>query len=60
MDCNNCVMVCPFNKPRGHVHDLVRFSIRRFPVFNRFLVFMDDLMGYGKAIQTHEKSFWEQ
>ncbi|RPI74198.1 MAG: reductive dehalogenase [Desulfobacteraceae bacterium] len=60
MDCNNCVMVCPFNKPRGHMHDLVRFSIRRFPIFNRFMIFMDDLMGYGKSMQTHDKKFWEQ
>ncbi|MCP4901665.1 MAG: reductive dehalogenase [bacterium] len=59
MDCNNCVMVCPFNKPPGKLHDTVRFLIRRAPILNRFMVWMDDLLGYGKPMKRREKNFWE-
>jgi len=57
MDCNNCVRACPFNKPLGKLHDLVRFSIRNLPILNKFMVGMDDLFGYGKPMQN--KDFWE-
>ena len=57
MDCNNCVRFCPFNKPRGKLHDSVRFVIRKMPVFNRLIVWIDDILGYGKPVQT--KHFWE-
>ena len=59
MDCNNCVMVCPFNKPLGRLHDAVRTMIRRLPVFNRLIVRMDDLLGYGRFIPQERKNFWE-
>ena len=59
MDCNNCVMVCPFNKPLGRLHDAVRAMIRRLPVFNRLIVRMDDLLGYGRFIPQDRKNFWE-
>ncbi len=57
MDCNNCVNVCPFNKPKGVLHDGVRALIRTMPIFNRLIVWMDDLLGYGKPIK--EKHYWE-
>jgi len=59
MDCNNCVAVCPFNKPPGTIHDTVRFFIRRLPVFNRIMLWMDDLFGYGRPISQNNKNFWE-
>lgn len=59
MDCNNCVAVCPFNKPPGVLHETVRFFIRRLPVFNRFMRRMDDLFGYGKPLSQNNKNFWE-
>jgi len=59
MDCNNCVAVCPFNKPPGTIHDTVRFFIRRLPIFNRFMLWMDDLFGYGKPVSQNNKNFWE-
>ena len=59
MDCNNCVRVCPFNKSPGKLHEFVRYSIRKFPVFNRLWLYLDDLVGYGRAIPTRKKSFWE-
>ncbi|MBW1722415.1 MAG: reductive dehalogenase [Deltaproteobacteria bacterium] len=58
MDCNNCVMSCPFNKPAGKIHDLTRFLIRRAPIFNRAFLWMDDLMGYGKPLRN--KRYWER
>ena len=57
MDCNNCVRVCPFNKPPGILHRLARSLIKKSPRLNRLLVWMDDLLGYGKPVPT--KDFWE-
>jgi reductive dehalogenase len=59
MDCANCIAVCPFNKRPGRLHDLARFLVRRAPAFNRLMVRLDDLCGYGKPIPTPEKTFWE-
>jgi len=59
MDCNNCVMVCPFNKPPGILHDTVRSFIRHTPALNQFMVWMDDLLGYGRGTRRSEKDFWE-
>ena len=59
MDCNNCIRACPFNKPHGLLHDTVRFSIKQLPVFNRFMILMDDLLGYGRSLSSSEKDFWE-
>ena len=56
MDCTTCVSVCPFNKPRGILHDSVRTVIRTAPVLNRMIVRTDDLLGYGKP--KHTKEFW--
>jgi ferredoxin len=57
-DCSTCIRVCPFNKPKGTIHDLVRWSIRHLPGFNRFLVWADDRMGYGKWVTS--KRFWKE
>lgn len=57
MDCNNCVISCPFNKPRGILHNAVRRIIRKFPSFNRVIIWMDNLLGYGKSVKR--KDFWE-
>lgn len=59
MDCNNCVHVCPFNKPDGRLHDSVRFLIRRLPQLNRLMRRLDDLFGYGRPLSQEEKKFWE-
>jgi len=57
MDCSHCIKVCPFNKPQGFFHDTARVVIRKMPRFNQALVWMDDLLGYGKPVQS--KNFWE-
>ena len=59
VDCNNCVMVCPFNKPAGLLHDVVRYTIKSIPIMNRLMLLMDDFMGYGKFIKQENKCFWE-
>jgi len=59
MDCNHCIKVCPFNKPKGVLHDVVRFVIRYFPFLNRLMVKLDGLFGYGKPILNQKKEFWE-
>lgn len=47
--CANCIRACPWNKPPGWTHRLVRSSIKNAPALNRLLVRMDELMGYGKV-----------
>lgn len=59
IDCNNCVMVCPFNKPSGLLHDTVRYAIKNIPIMNRFMLIMDDVMGYGRFIKQNSKDFWK-
>ncbi len=48
--CANCIRVCPWNKPRGMLHDIVRGTVERTSVLNRIFVKMDELMGYGKQV----------
>lgn len=56
-DCANCIRVCPFNKPSGMIHDLSRAIIRKTPLLNRFLLRIDDILGYDKPFPA--KRFWE-
>jgi reductive dehalogenase len=46
--CLRCVKVCPWNKPRGWTHDTARWVAGHTPWLDRFLIKMDDVMGYGK------------
>ena len=54
--CTTCRMVCPFNKPKGFIHDFSRLSIKNFPFLDRLFVEVDDLMGYGKRRRAED--FW--
>jgi len=57
-DCATCMRVCPFNKPKGMIHDVSRSMIRqRKFILNRFLIWVDDIMGYHKYIPA--KQFWD-
>jgi len=48
-NCGICIRTCPFNKPKHWSHDLTRLGIRqRVSAFDSLLVWMDDLLGYGK------------
>ena len=56
-DCATCMRVCPFNKPRGMIHDISRSMIRhRKLILNKFLIWIDDILGYHKRIPA--KRFW--
>ena len=56
--CSVCFRVCNFTKPQGISHDLVKWFIRNVPQLNRFWVWTDDLMGYGKMADP--KEYWEK
>jgi reductive dehalogenase len=45
--CGRCVKVCPWNKPEGLVHDVVRRITQRAPWTDQALVWLDDRCGYG-------------
>lgn len=57
VDCATCIRVCPYNKPLGMLHNVVRAVSRRTKLFNRFFVKMDDMMGYGKVKPSEQ--FWD-
>jgi len=57
MECGNCIRVCPFNKPGGLIHDFSRAMIRRTPLFNRYLRWVDDILQYGKRVSP--TAFWD-
>ena len=42
-DCANCIRVCPFNKPPGALHDMVRWGICNTPRLNKLFLWGDDL-----------------
>lgn len=46
-DCGICMAVCPFSHKNNFIHNGIRLIVRNFPILNRFLVHMDNLI-YGK------------
>ena len=48
VSCGRCIRVCPWNKPRGWVHDGARWMVEHTPWMDKFLIKMDDVWGYGK------------
>ena len=59
MDCSRCVAVCPFNKPPGRLHDVVRFFVKRFPRLNRLWLWADDVAAYGRKVASRPEGYWE-
>jgi len=55
--CSTCIRVCPFNKPSGWTHELVRWGVKYTPLLNQFFVKMDDMLGYGKKMKAEH--FWK-
>ncbi len=47
--CGRCVKVCPWTKPDGLTHDLVRLAIARLPRTDPLLVRLDEWLGYGRT-----------
>jgi reductive dehalogenase len=56
-DCATCIRVCPFNKVPGIIHDAVRGVVNRTTRLNRYFVWMDSLLGYGKPLPAVK--FWD-
>ncbi|MFC1901089.1 reductive dehalogenase [Chloroflexota bacterium] len=56
VSCGRCIKVCPWNKPEGWTHDLVRWMVERAPALNSFFIKMDNMYGYGKADTS--KKWW--
>jgi len=56
-DCGICIRVCPFNKPKGRLHDATRWIIERFPRLNRLMLEADRLCGYGKMKASN--GYWK-
>ena len=52
--CGACIKACPWNKPEGWTHDVVRWIIKHAPLLNGFLVKMDDVFGYGKRDKKYK------
>lgn len=46
--CGRCIKVCPWNKPEGWPHDMVRWMVQHTPWLDKFLIKMDDVWSYGK------------
>jgi len=57
-DCANCIRTCPFNKPAGKLHDMVRWGIGNAPWFNTLFLWGDELFGYG--IKGNPDRFWTE
>jgi len=58
MDCTDCIRVCPFNKPPGVLHDFARAVIGKTTLFNRGMVWMDDLLRYDRRLPAEK--FWDR
>ena len=54
--CMNCIKSCPFNKPQGRIHDLVRWLIKRIWWLDSTFVKIDDLCKYDNQILS---DFWK-
>ncbi len=54
--CGNCIRTCPFNKPKSKLHEFGRYVVRKFPLFDREMVWIDKLLGYSK--RTDPRKFW--
>ncbi|MFC2066600.1 reductive dehalogenase [Chloroflexota bacterium] len=56
-NCGICIRTCPFNKAQHWVHNLARWSVkRRNSSIDSLMVWMDDMLGYGKFKNTDY--FW--
>jgi reductive dehalogenase len=57
-NCGLCIQSCPYNKPKGALHWLVKSVISTLPALNSAIVYADDLLGYGKPLPSVQ--FWQE
>jgi epoxyqueuosine reductase len=55
--CGICLNVCPWNKPKGLLHTLIKAIIKKTSLFNKFFVTADKFFGYGK--QGDPEKWWK-
>jgi len=55
--CMNCISVCPFNKPKGWLHDVARWMVKHAPWLNFLLIRLDDFFSYGKRMRASK--YWD-
>ena len=56
--CTTCISCCPYNKPYDGFHRTIRWLTDHARWADRFYVYMDNLLGYGKAMNPEK--FWEE
>jgi reductive dehalogenase len=56
--CSICFRTCSFTKPKGMIHRVVKWFIRNIPQLNKFWVWGDDIIGYGKA--NDPEHYWKK
>ena len=56
--CLNCIRTCPFNKPRGWLHEAVKYGVNHYRWMNPVFLWGDKIFGYGKRHSAEE--FWKE
>jgi reductive dehalogenase len=56
--CGICLPVCPWNKPNTFLHRTVKAVVKRTTLFNRLLVKLDKILGYGKPLPPEK--WWQK
>jgi epoxyqueuosine reductase len=56
--CANCIRICPFNKPRGRLHDMGRFLVKNATWLDPYMLLLDKVLGYGKRVKPN--GFWRR
>ena len=56
-DCGVCIRVCPFNKPPGKLHDLVRWGVKNPSWLDSLFIQADGWLGYWKPAAP--ANYWE-
>ena len=57
-DCSNCIRSCPYNKPNNVLHKVVLLVTKYAPWLNRFVIKLDDLLGFGR--QRDPGTVWQR
>ena len=56
-NCTICMRVCPFNKEGRLVSQISNSLIKRMPSLARWVVWFDNIFGYGKRLNS--EIFWD-
>lgn len=56
--CSICFRVCNFTKEMGISHDIAKWFIRNIPLLNKFFVWSDEILGYGKM--SDPTKYWTE